>query len=435
MSFEFKNRKATPIIRGIVIASEHEALILEVREIDLSYYDSLTPIGVSLAEQAYWQAEQHRAEKEEIKRRADVLKRWARLVKGLQIRRRLQTQYQRADAAVDIHGDDRDANVKGKTSGTQQIIVQVSTADPEPDSVLQGSHDVATSEVGESGPEVRYPRVTSSLVVRSCQIDPVISGLSQVHHDPDLFHAGGFIATADEIVQPFSLPRSQYLRPKDRAPSLPASDDDVEMVPDSEDTNRRDSMKNIEGGREYDNKGDKLPSEPQTTNEPMKTMAELAAEHAERQHQLELGSTRISKLSSRGVGSSRARRKAADDESEDEHISESSVSNYLSDSPAPGKRKVAPSRIFSRKNPKSSAKSTPKTRNKRPRSPDVDESPDEYGGSSRSKSASAGSHPRRKTTRAANATSRATRTVSGSSTTSIAVPASDRVLRSRKARV
>jgi hypothetical protein len=87
----------------------------------------------------------------------------------------------------------------------------------------------------------------------------VFSGLSQTHHDPDLFHAGGFIATADEIVQPFNLPRSQYLRPKDRAPSPAASDDDVEMVPDSEGimdeelsvTNGRDS-RNIEGGRGYD---------------------------------------------------------------------------------------------------------------------------------------------------------------------------------------
>lgn len=45
VSFEFKNRKATPIIRGIVIAAEHEALILEVREIGLSFYNSLIPFG------------------------------------------------------------------------------------------------------------------------------------------------------------------------------------------------------------------------------------------------------------------------------------------------------------------------------------------------------------------------------------------------------
>lgn len=30
VSFEFKNRKAMPVMRGIVVASEHETLILEV---------------------------------------------------------------------------------------------------------------------------------------------------------------------------------------------------------------------------------------------------------------------------------------------------------------------------------------------------------------------------------------------------------------------
>lgn len=30
VSFEFKSRKAMPVIRGVVIASEHEALVLEV---------------------------------------------------------------------------------------------------------------------------------------------------------------------------------------------------------------------------------------------------------------------------------------------------------------------------------------------------------------------------------------------------------------------
>ena len=372
------------------------------------------------------------------------MKRWARLVKGLQIRRRLQTQYQRPDAQANPHGDRRGANVEGKPTGTQQIVVQVSAADPEPGSALQGSHGVATSEAGGSDTEVRHPQVISSLVVRSCQADVVFSGLSQVHHGPDLFHAGGFIATADEIVQPFNLPRSQYLRPKDRAPSPTMSDDDVEIVPDSENVadeeppviNGRDSTVNIEGGRGYDDKGDKVPSEPDTTNEPMKTMAELAAEHAERQRQLGLGSTRVSRLSSRGVRSSRAWRKTTDDESEDEYISESSVSNYLSGSPAPGKREAASSKTPSRKTPQTFAKPTLKPRSKRPRSSDIDEGSDNaYDGSSRSKSASTGPRQRRKTTRTANTTSRATRTISGSSATSIAVPASDRVLRSRKARV
>ena len=46
VSFEFKNRKAMPVLSGIVVASEHEALILEVCEIGVSYYNSLTPIRV-----------------------------------------------------------------------------------------------------------------------------------------------------------------------------------------------------------------------------------------------------------------------------------------------------------------------------------------------------------------------------------------------------
>lgn len=200
--------------------------------------------------------------------------------------------------------------------------------------------------------------------------------------------------------------------------------------------------KTIESRIGYDDRDDKGQSESEMTNEPMKTMAELAAEHAERRRQLESGSMKASKRSSRGVRSSHARRKAADDESgdepdEEEDIPEPSLSDYRSDSPVPSEQKAAPSKVSRRKNPQSTAKTTPKRRNKRARSFGVDEGSDnEYGGSSRSMSALAGSLPRRKAaTRATKATSRSTRTVSGSSSTSIAVPASDRVLRSRKARV
>lgn len=157
VSFEFKNRKATPVIRGIVIASEHETLILEVRKSPShSSHSSLIRIGVSF-EQAYWQAEHHRAEKEEIKRQADVLKRWTRLVKGLQIRRRLQAQYQRTDMGADLPTTTRDVDVRGKPTSEQQIVVDVSSADPELVSIQQVSHDRTTSVTGRSDTEVRYP--------------------------------------------------------------------------------------------------------------------------------------------------------------------------------------------------------------------------------------------------------------------------------------
>lgn len=119
----------------------------------------------SLAEQAYWQAEHHRAEKEEIKRRGDVLKRWARLVKGLQIRRRLQAQYQRTNTETELHGDNRDMDVKRKPTSKQQIVVQPSSAEPKPGPALQDSHDTKTTEGDGSGAEVHHPRVVLSPVI------------------------------------------------------------------------------------------------------------------------------------------------------------------------------------------------------------------------------------------------------------------------------
>ena len=282
------------------------------------------------------------------------------------------------------------------------------------------------------------------------QTDTVFFGFQQVHHDPDLFHAGGFIATADEIVQPFSLPRSQYTRLMDRAPSPPASDDDVEMVPDLEGvmdeelspTSGRDSTRVVEGGMGYENEGDEVRSGPETLDEPMKTMTELAAEHAERQRRLGPGSTRRTKSSGLGVRPSRSRQNAAIDggkgkpgADEDEDLSEPSLSDYLSDSPAPSKKHKATSSMTpSRTNPQSS-KRTNKPRKKRARSPDVDEGSDmAHDRSFTPKSTAAGARLKRKAT-TAKPTPRASRTVSGSNATSIAVPASDRVLRSRKGKV
>ena len=114
-----------------------------------------------LVEQAHWQTEHHRAEKEEIKRRADVLKRWARLVKGLQIRRRLQAQYQRTDAGADLHGGDRDTDIQRKPTSKRQIAAPASTGDLELGSVLQGSHDVKTVEDHGSDAEVHHPSLVA----------------------------------------------------------------------------------------------------------------------------------------------------------------------------------------------------------------------------------------------------------------------------------
>ncbi|KAH7909238.1 hypothetical protein BJ138DRAFT_1067407 [Hygrophoropsis aurantiaca] len=69
--FEFRKRKANPIIEGIVVAAENETIIIE----------------------AYLEAEQEAEEKARAKRLEQVQKRWIRLVTGLRIRERLQKQY------------------------------------------------------------------------------------------------------------------------------------------------------------------------------------------------------------------------------------------------------------------------------------------------------------------------------------------------------
>lgn len=69
--FEFKKRRAFPIIEGIVVAQENESTLLE----------------------AYWEAERIAEEKSRARREDQVIKRWARLIQGLRIRQRLQNQY------------------------------------------------------------------------------------------------------------------------------------------------------------------------------------------------------------------------------------------------------------------------------------------------------------------------------------------------------
>ncbi|EJD41269.1 Rad4-domain-containing protein [Auricularia subglabra TFB-10046 SS5] len=78
--FEFKKRRALPVINGVVIAAENEEALLE----------------------AYWASVADSEEKERAKRRERVLKRWSRLVHGLRIRDRLQREYASAPGGGEV---------------------------------------------------------------------------------------------------------------------------------------------------------------------------------------------------------------------------------------------------------------------------------------------------------------------------------------------
>ncbi|TFK23064.1 Rad4-domain-containing protein [Coprinopsis marcescibilis] len=69
--FEFKKRRAHPVIEGVVIAAENESVLLE----------------------AYWEAQKKEEERIRAKKEEKALQHWIKLVHGLRIRQRLQEQY------------------------------------------------------------------------------------------------------------------------------------------------------------------------------------------------------------------------------------------------------------------------------------------------------------------------------------------------------
>ncbi|KAL4261573.1 XPC family protein [Pleurotus pulmonarius] len=119
--FDFKNRRAVPVIEGVVVAAENEEILLE----------------------AYWEAEKEAEEKAQKQREERVVKKWKRLIQALQIRQRLQNQYQ--------------------------------------------------DRAGE-GPAVEQPQSEQSGTA--------------IEEEPNGDQAGGFLVGADDVVQPFHLPRN-----------------------------------------------------------------------------------------------------------------------------------------------------------------------------------------------------------------------------------
>jgi xeroderma pigmentosum group C-complementing protein len=69
--FEFRKMRAIPVVFGVVVASEHEEMVLD----------------------AWREEEVHRAEKEATKKQKEVLARWKKFLVGLRIRKRIGIVY------------------------------------------------------------------------------------------------------------------------------------------------------------------------------------------------------------------------------------------------------------------------------------------------------------------------------------------------------
>ena len=82
--FEFKKQRAIPVITGIVVAAENEAMVLDV--------SSLSTLAALMC-QVYWESAAAAENKERIKKEEKALKRWVKLINGLRVRARLQQEY------------------------------------------------------------------------------------------------------------------------------------------------------------------------------------------------------------------------------------------------------------------------------------------------------------------------------------------------------
>ncbi|KZO97015.1 Rad4-domain-containing protein [Calocera viscosa TUFC12733] len=105
VGFEFRKRRAVPILEGIVVAVEHEETLLE----------------------AYWETAHIAEEQERSKVRDRALKRWIRLIQGLRIRQRLQTQYStdRTNAAPGSGVTDNDDDDRREAGGFLTSVADV----------------------------------------------------------------------------------------------------------------------------------------------------------------------------------------------------------------------------------------------------------------------------------------------------------------------
>ncbi|GAA5982532.1 hypothetical protein JCM10908_006687 [Rhodotorula pacifica] len=126
MGFEFRQRRALPVISGIVVAEEHE--------------DTLRAAIATLEQSTY--------ERELAKQQDRVLKRWKKLIQGLRIRQRLLDQFNQSEEVVqDAAPESATAGVEADTAAnsvdtaktTASAIVKSATAQEQARSIGNGT--------------------------------------------------------------------------------------------------------------------------------------------------------------------------------------------------------------------------------------------------------------------------------------------------------
>ncbi|KAJ7160117.1 hypothetical protein C8R46DRAFT_363273 [Mycena filopes] len=206
--FEFKSRRANPIMQGIVIAAENEDAVLE----------------------AYWEAEKEAADKARAKKRERVLKRWIRLVHGLRIRQSLQEEYKDRQPAVKPGEQGEDVEILPGLAGGGGFVTgadAVVQAYRLPKAFLPGANSAGPSGVAsdndESGERPTYDLETMDVD------DPVIEEEEEEELPRPV--ARRVPKTMQELAEETTARlQKEFARDDDRA-EAPADDVDVDIPP------------------------------------------------------------------------------------------------------------------------------------------------------------------------------------------------------------
>lgn len=176
--FEFRKRRAHPVLTGIVIAAENESALLEVRRL---FNNSAHHVHKPVIK-AYWEHQKIEDEKARRKKEEKALQLWTKLVHGLRIRQRLQAEY--AD------------RIPAKKKQTRKVVSASSRTGNAARS--QRSSLGVTDGAGES------QRMESDESQMDEHDDDIIEEAGEHENDPG---PGGFLVDADDVVQAFNLPK------------------------------------------------------------------------------------------------------------------------------------------------------------------------------------------------------------------------------------
>ncbi|KAG6885649.1 hypothetical protein C0993_011783 [Termitomyces sp. T159_Od127] len=194
--FEFRKRRAFPVLEGVVVAQENESALLE----------------------AYWEAEQDAEEKNRIKREERVVKQWTRLIQGLRVRQRLREQYA-TKPQEETHTQDPDNNrsmdIDGKqgTPKSEDIVVTMSHPSVGPGGgFLVGADDVVQPfHLPKPKFQLLEDSVVSSSSAREITEPPDLVGAEEFGKHPpstpnDDIHYFGTLDTAPDAVMELEVP-------------------------------------------------------------------------------------------------------------------------------------------------------------------------------------------------------------------------------------